>query len=345
MDKKPLVIADPFPQKLERIFSAEAKKRLTQLVDLRENSRGKMSDSGVDSLIGEVFAIIGQTPMPRDRLDKASNLKAIFNVEGNFYQNIDYDACFKRNIYILNCGGAYSSAVAEMALCFALDLGRGVSREDRFFREGRERYVLEGNKDAVQLTGASVGLIGFGLLGKSLRLLLEPFRCHVLAYDPWLPDNYLKEHGCIPATLEKLLSESSFIFVLAGVTSENQGFIGAKEFDLVRPGSIFILISRAAVVDFEEFVRRVSDGQFKGATDVFPEEPVPKNHPIRKVDDMLLSPHRAGGIPQAFYKIGEMILDDLGLIIKGFPPVMMQHAKPETIKKLCSRPVEKHDKH
>ncbi len=343
MGHKPVVISDPYPQQLERIISPEKKAQLLQLVDLKESTQGRMPDREFDSYLGEAIAIIGQTPLPRKRLEMAPHLKVIFNVEGNFYQNIDYDFCFQRNIYILNCGGAYADAVAEMALCFALDVGRGVTREDRLFREGRERYVLEANRDAVQLTGATVGLIGFGLLGKSLKPLLEPFQCRVLVYDPWLPDNYIKEYGCIPVPLHELLSKSTFIFVLAGVTTENQGFIGEQEFNLIQNGSIFILMSRAAVVDFDEFVKRVEAGQIKGATDVFPEEPLPKNHPMRKLDNMLLSPHRAGGIPQAFYKIGEMIIDDLTLIMRGLPPMRMQQARPETIKKLCSRPVEKHE--
>jgi len=344
MEKKELVIADPYPQKLERIFTEENKRRLIGLVDLKESAHDQMSEDELNRYLGDAVAIIGQTSMPREQLDKALRLKAIFNVEGNFYQNIDYETCFKRNIYVLNCGAAYAEAVAEMALCFALDLARGVTREDRRFREGRERYVLEGNKDAIMLSGSTVGMIGFGLLGRSLRRLLEPFHCRILAYDPWLPDNLLRECGCISTTLEELLSTSRFIFVLAGVTSENQGFIGSAEFDLIKPDSNFILVSRAAVVDFDEFVKRVAGGQFNGATDVFPSEPMPKDHRIRKVDNMLLSPHRAGGIPQAFHKIGEMILDDLGLILKGLPPVTMQHARLETVGKLYSRPVEKHEK-
>jgi phosphoglycerate dehydrogenase-like enzyme len=344
MKHKRLVIADPYPQKLERIFSEANKRHLVDLVDLKESTDGKMPDDELYSYLGEAVAIIGQTSMPKERIDKSPNLRAIFNVEGNFYQNIDYQTCFSRNIYVLNCGGAYAKPVAEMALCFAIDLARGVTREDRRFRNGNERYVLEGNKDAVMLSGSTVGLIGFGLLGRSLRQLLDPFRCRVLAYDPWLPDTLLIEHGCIPVTLEELLSASRFIFVLAGVTSENQGFIGSKEFDLIKPGSNFILVSRAAVVDFDEFVERVATGQFNGATDVFPSEPMPKDHPIRQVDNMLLSPHRAGGIPQAFYQIGEMVLDDLKLILDGLSPVRMQQARLETVGRFRSRPVAKHEK-
>jgi len=330
MKSKPLVIADPYPQKLENIFDAEKLAGLKNMVELKTSSATKVTDEELARYLPDALAIIGQTDMPRQRLDKAKKLKAIFNVEGNFYRNIDYDTCFQRNIDVLNCGDAYSEAVAEMALCFALDLARGVSREDRRLREGREHYGCVENQGFL-LFGAHVGIVGFGNLGRKFRALLTPFRCKVRAYDPWLPESILRQHDCVPSSLEEVLAQSRFIFVFAGVTDENRGFLGAREFDLIQPEAVFLLMSRAAVVDFDELVKRVAAGKFKAATDVFPEEPLPPDHPARKVDDMLLSPHRAGGIPQALYTIGEMVLDDLKLIINHLPPVRMQRACAETV--------------
>ena len=111
--KKPVIIADPFPQTLERIFSPEDKKRLDEMAEVISTDSERMSPELFESHLGDASAIIGQTPMPKERLDRAPNLKAIFNVEGNFYQNIDYSECFRRNIRVLNCGLA--RPVAEMA--------------------------------------------------------------------------------------------------------------------------------------------------------------------------------------------------------------------------------------
>lgn len=330
MASKPLVIADPYPQKLETIFNVKTLSKLKELVDLKTGGGIKMTDEELEKYLPDAMAVIGQCPMPRERLQKAKELKAILNVEGNFYQNIDYETCFQRNIYVLNCGDAYSQAVAEMALCFALDLARGVSLEDRRFREGTEGYGRDHNEESLLLFQAKVGLVGFGNLGKAFRKLLTPFRCEVKAFDPWLPDSILIHNDCIPSSLEDILATSQFIFVFAGVTDENKGFLGARELDLIQPGAVFLLMSRAAVVDFDELIRRVAAGKFKAATDVFPEEPLAPDHLIRKVDNMLLSPHRAGAISQALQKIGEMVLDDLELIVKKLPPVRMQHARIET---------------
>jgi len=338
--QKHLIIADPYPQTLEGIFTKTSWERLTRIADVASNDKEHMDADRFDSLLPGAVALIGQTAMPRERLDKAPDLRVIFNVEGNFYQNIDYAECFRRNIRVLNCGAVYARPVAEMALAMAIDLSRGLTWEHMRFREGTERYVREGNEESKLLTGATVGLIGFGLLGRSLRPLLVPFGCTVKVYDPWLPSSVIREYDCMPAGLDELLASCSHIFILAGVTDENKGFLGKREFDLIQPGSKVMLMSRAAVVDFEAFTDAISEGRFKAATDVFPSEPFDGTHRIRHLDNVILSPHHAGGIPQAFSMIGDMIVDDFELIMRNLAPVRMQAAQPEIVSRLASKPVK-----
>jgi phosphoglycerate dehydrogenase-like enzyme len=338
--KKPLIILDPYPQTRMRIFTQETWNRLSEIAEIVSSDSPHMSEEEFESLLPKAVAIIGQAPMPKERLDKAPLLKVIFNVEGNFYQNIDYEECFKRSIRVLNCGKVYARPVAEMALAMALDLSRGITWEHIRFTQNKERYVLEGNSKSKLLTNTTVGIIGFGLLGTSLRPLLAPFNCKVKVYDPWLPSSVIEEHQCESASLDEVLKTSEFIFILAGVTKENQGFLGKREFDLIQDDANVVLVSRAAVVDFEEFTRQLSTGRFKAATDVFPSEPFEKDHPIRTLDNVILSPHRAGGIPQAFYAIGEMVTDDFTSIIHNLTPVRMQPAQPEIVKRLASKPVK-----
>ncbi len=311
---------------------------LKNITDLEYHGDGPVDYSLLDASLEKCVALIGQMDLPEERLRKAPGLKAIFNVEGNFYQNIDYDYCFRNGIHVLNCGGAYSQAVAEMSLGMALDLARGFSREDRRFRAGNETYLGEGCKDSVLLSGADVGFIGFGNLGRSMLSLLAPFHCRTRIYDPWIPDSVIDEQGCEPSTLEEVLSKSRFIFVFAGVTRENQGFLNQEKLDLISENAFFLLMSRAAVVDFDALNALTLSGKFSAASDVFPQEPMPEGHSVRRNDNLLLSPHRAGGIPQAFEMIGRMVLDDLSLILRGLPPVRMQKAQWETVKSFASKP-------
>jgi len=182
-------------------------------------------------------------------------------------------------------------------------------------------------------------VIGFGNLGRSLHRLLSGFAPTIRVHDPWLPDAVLRELGLIPASLAETLSSSSFVFVLATVTDVNQHLIGAAELDLLPLGARLILVSRAAVVDFDALIERVEAGAFLAAVDVWPEEPVPVDHRVRSLEGMLLSPHRAGGIPAAFTTIGAMVCDDLELIARGLPPVRMQLAAPELVGRYRNKPV------
>ena len=333
--RRPLVLLDTAPQPVSRIFSPRTWARLNERFEVRDVG----SDAErLDSSLPEAFAIVGQTDLPEDRLRSAERLRAVMNVEGNFYPNVDYPVAFSRGVRVLSCGPAYAQAVAEYALGLALDLARGISREDRAFRDGRERYLGEGNHDAVLLRGAEVGLIGFGNLGRSLHALLRGFAPRVRVHDPWLPDSSLRLAEVEPAGLDDVLTRSQFLFVLATVTDANQQLLDDDRLAGIRQGARVVLVSRAAMVDYEALVRRVSEGQFLAAVDVWPEEPLALDHPARQVEGFVLSAHRAGGIPAAFLEIGDMVLDDLTLLARGLPPVRMQAAAPELVGRYRNRP-------
>jgi phosphoglycerate dehydrogenase-like enzyme len=338
---KPLILVDPLPRKLDLICDGATRARLEALGELAISEDRPMPDDEVERLLPDATILIGQTAMPRARLDRAVQLKAIFNVETNFLPNIDYHACQERGIWVLSPTAAFATAVAESALAMAIDLARGISAGDRAFRAGRERYGHASNQDSFQFTGAPVGLIGFGDLGRTLRALLVPFRNPVTVYDPWLPDELVAAHACRPAPLDEVLATSKVVFVFASVTTANQGFLGRREFALLQPGSAFLLMSRAAVVDFPELLRQANSGRIKVATDVFPQEPLPDDDPMRSLlgENLLLSAHRTGGMPEALQQIGRMTVADAELILRGLPPQLCRRADPAIAAQLRSMPV------
>jgi phosphoglycerate dehydrogenase-like enzyme len=284
--------------------------------------------------------LIGQSDMPKERLDRARKLRAIINVETNFLLNVDYETCFERGIHVLVPGSAFARPVAEMALGMAIDLCPGVTAADRAMRKGQEKWLLDGAEGCFSLYGARVGLIGFGDLARAFVPLVKPFGCPIHAYDPWISDHFMAGYGVVPASLEEVLRTSQVIVVFAAATSENEGFLGKREFEMIALGSVFLLMSRAAVVDFPEFLRQVESGRFRAATDVFPEEPAPLGHPSRKVDGLLLSPHRAGAMTDALYEIGRQTVADAGLILGGLPPLSCRRAQRETVSRSRSKPIE-----
>jgi phosphoglycerate dehydrogenase-like enzyme len=162
----------------------------------------------------------------------------------------------------------------------------------------------------------------------------------VRVYDPWLPDELVRRCDAEPAPLDEVLAQR-VIFVFASVTADNEGFLGRAELEGIRAGSVFVLMSRAGVVDFDALVELVAARRFKAATDAFPEEPVARDHPMRTVEGMLLSLHRAGGMREAFLEIGRLAVADLELILSGLPPVCCKRPERETVARLRSRPVER----
>ncbi len=340
MSDKPVVLLRPAPQITSRIFTDDALRRLNERYTVVDGEADP-SEELIESCLPEVMAIVGQPDLPRERIERAPKLRGILNVEGNFFQNVDYDACFERGINVVACMPTYAQAVAEFSLGLAIDLARGISREDRAFREGREGYVFQSTGDSILLRGSEMGILGYGNIGRKLLPLLEPFRPSVVrCYDPWLPDAVIREAGMVPASLEETMSTSTFLFVLATVTDESTHLLNAENMRLIPPGARVVLSSRAAVVDFEAMVSYVDEGRFYAATDVWPDEPAPADHPARRVENMVLQAHRAGGIPQAFDDIGEMVLDDLALIEQGLPPVRNQMALRELVTRYRSKPVE-----
>ena len=101
-----------------------------------------------------------------------------------------------------------------------------------------------------------------------------------------------------------------------------------------------LVMSRAAVVDLDALVERAAAGRLRAAVDVWPREPVPADHPARSVEGLLLSPHRTGGMPEAFQAIGHLVVADLELVLRGLPPVACRRAERETVARLRSRPID-----
>ena len=339
---KPLIVIDPQPRGLDEIFDADLWRRLRDMGELKvHEGEGRMPAEAFEASPPEMALLIGQSDMPKARLDRAPKLSAIINVETNFLQNVDYETCFQRGIHVLAPGSAFARPVAEMTLGLAIDVCRGISGADRAMRRGDEKWLLEGAEGCFSLYDARIGLIGFGDLGRAFVPLIRPFGCRVKAYDPWVSAHFMHGYGVEAASLDEVLASSQVIVVFAAVTSENQGFLGRREFDLITPGSVVLLMSRAGVVDFPEFLRAVESGRFRAATDVFPIEPAPPDDPARKVEGLVLSPHRAGAMTDSLLEIGRQTVADAELILRGLPPLSCRRAQRETVARSRSKPIER----
>lgn len=336
---RPVVISAPHPRSLELIFTPEARARLEadyRIVPVEPEGLAALDDD----VLSAVRYIIGQPPISPALLDQLTALRCVFNVESNLVDNMPYETLFARGIHVVTTGAVFAAPVAEMGIGMALALSRGILAGDADFRARRELWGRHGNQSARMLVGAEVGIIGFGDLGRQLNRLLAGFRTRTRVYDPWLPDAILHDHQVQPASLDTVLSQSDFVFVMAAVTTENRNFLGSEDFARMRRGSAFILLSRADVVDFDALMNAVRSGHIRAASDVYPQEPLPANHPVRDLEGFLLSAHRAGGLPSALMQMGDMVLDDMALIDRGLPPLRCKRAERETAMRMRSKGVQ-----
>ena len=339
-EAKPLVISAPDPRTLDLIFTPAALKRLRANYRIVETDPGGIASLPADQLATARY-IVGQPPLARETLDRMKALRCIFNVETNLLNNMPYEVLFERGIQVVTTGAVFAEPVAELGLAMALNLARNIVDADLAFRNGAELWGGDGNQTARLISGAEIGIVGFGDLGRALNRLLGGFRATIRVYDPWLPRSILADNGVEPATLDTVLANSDYVFVVASVTSENQGFLGAEAFAKMRKGAAFILLSRAGVVDFPALMAAVERGHIVAASDVFPEEPLAQDHPVRKLAGFLRSAHRAGALDVAFKRMGDMVLEDMDLIDRGLPPLRGKRAERETVSRMRSKPVDR----
>jgi len=337
---RPLILLDPHPRSIDLIFDAPTRRRLEALGEVVWHDGSPADDAHIDRYLPETVALIGQSALPKERLNRAPKLKVVFNVESNFLPNIDYLECHHRGIAVLSTAPVFAKPVAEMALGMALVSSRRIHEADAAIRSGTETLYGEGdNLDSFLLSGKTVSFVGFGNLGRALLPLIKAFGGDVLVHDPWIHPSILREAGVIPASLDVCFQRSSVVFLLAATTTENAGKIDRTYFNQMPERSIVVLVSRAGIVNFDDLLDAAESGRIRVAIDVWPEEPIAAGHRARSTPNTLLQAHRAGNIPEIWPWMGQMVVDDLEQVLKGLPPQRCQRAQWETVARIRSKPV------
>lgn len=319
------VLLDPHFRCLDEVFAPADLARLHAMAEIVWGEDSPAPAALVEASAPEIAAVVA-ADWRYGPVQQFPKLQAILEVSGRFPDPalLDYAACRDRGVQVLSCAPAFGPAVAEMALAMTLALSRTLSAGDALFRAGREKWYLSGNEETFLLFDQPVGFVGFGGLARALRPLLAPFRCPIRVYDPGMTEAYLRAQGVIPSDLETLLKTSRVIYVLAAPTPENRALLDRSRLRLIASNALLILVSRAHLVDFDALTELVCAGCFRAGIDVFPEEPLAPDHPIRSAPGALLSAHRAGGDAQGFQSIGRIVADDLEAILHGLPPREMQ---------------------
>jgi phosphoglycerate dehydrogenase-like enzyme len=336
----PVILLDPHPRRVDAIFDPATRKRLESLGRVIWHDGSPAPAEHIDRYLPAAVAVIGQTPLDRKRLDRAPLLRAVFNVESNFLPNMDYAECQRRGIPVLSTAPVFARPVAELALGMAISLARRMHEADAAIRAGRETLYGEGdNHDSILLHDRTLAIVGCGNVGRALLTLLRPFSRKLLVCDPWIDPGVLRGMDVTPATLEECFQKGAVVFLMAAVTTENAGKIGRAHFELMQGGGIVILASRAGIVNFDELLDAAATGRIRAGIDVWPDEPIPRDHRARTTPNTLLQAHRAGNIPEIWPQMGELVVEDLEHVLRGLPPERCERADPATVSRLRSKPI------
>ena len=326
---KPLLILDQHFRTVDELFHPADFARLQSTFHVEGGADHPMDTDKIADLLPDAEILIASRPaLSANDVANAPNLKAVIEVSGAFHGELDYAACFERGIEVLSCSPGFRQSVAEMGLAMILSGARGLIAEHEAFRVGREAWLDDRSATDFTLYRQQVGLVGYGNIARELHRLLAPFASDVSFFDPWV-DETSDAHKC--ETLEVLFAENRVVVVTATPTAENRHAIDANLINRLHPGALLVLLGRAHVMDFEAALAAANSGHIIFATDVFPSEPVPMDHAMRKYKNVIFSPHRAAAVPGGRRLIGELILHDVEAILGGSSVRRLQRANPATV--------------
>jgi len=280
----------------------------------------KIRDTGTDVLIIEADLV-------HEEIFEACPLKIIGCCRGDPL-NVSREAASERGIPIFYAPGRNADAVADITLGFMLCLARNIVVTNSRLRDGNLR--IESTKDIMkvfneyggfELGSATIGLVGFGAVGRKVAERLKPFRARILVHDPFVADDALEAAGVEPASLSQLLENADMVSLHCPETDETQGMIGEKELALMKPSAYFINTARSFLTDEKALLRFLQEKRIQGAAlDVFDEEPLQGDNPFLALDHVICTPHLGGATRDVVRHQSEMIAGDIVRYLRNEPP-------------------------
>ena len=287
---------------------------------LRSNSRIEvavakgLSEAQLIDLIADYEAIIvrSKTSVTTSVIEAARRLKVIGRA-GNGLDNIDVATATQRGIAVLNAPDVSSNSTAEFALAQLLSLSRNLPQAHASMRAGEwqpARFM------GTQVMSKSVGVIGFGAVGRKFARLCLALKMEVLVHDPFL--NFENEEAGIEAvTLEELLSRADYVSLHCPLTERTRHLIDAVKLAQMKPGARLINCARGELIDETALLEALQSGRLAGAAlDVYASEP-PVNSPLLTLDTVVLTPHLGASTEEAQQMVGLKIANDVAdLLLK-----------------------------
>lgn len=249
--------------------------------------------------------------VPVEVFEAAPKLKYILSARGGL-ENINLDEAKKCGVKVIHCPAHNAIAVAEYTIGLMLAESRNIARAHRGLMSGTWIEQYPDTKAIPELRGSTVGLIGFGTIGRLVAERLKVFGAKIMVCDPFLRNEVIDAEGCIPATKEELLKKSMFVSLHGRIKAGDPPIIGAAELEMMREDAYLINTARAMLVDMDALYDALKAKKIMGAAlDVFPSEPLPEGYKFLELDNVTLTNHRGGDTINSYLKAPELLAEYL----------------------------------
>jgi D-3-phosphoglycerate dehydrogenase len=277
------------------------------------------TDSPLEEIIDRYDAIVirSATRLGREEIERAASLKVIGRA-GVGVDNVDVDAATRRGIVVANAPESTIVSAAEQTIGLLVALARNIPQAHAALKQGRwERSRWSG----IELAGKTLGVIGFGRIGQQVSRRAIGLAMNVVAYDPFVGRERFRELGVEQAeTLEELLGAADVVTLHSPLTDETRRLIDRDAIALMRDGARLVNAARGALVDEAALVAALRSGRLGGAAlDVFAQEPLPADSPLRDAPNLLLTPHLAGSTREAQDRAGVVVAEQVVAALRGAP--------------------------
>jgi len=268
----------------------------------------RLSETELIKIIKDIDGIIcGDDRITERVLEAAPRLKVI-SKWGTGIDSIDSKAASLRGIPVYRTRNAFSEPVADTVLGYMLGFARQLTRMDQDIRGGKWKKPM-----LVSLNEGALGVVGVGDCGKAVVRRAMAFGMRILGNDiVEMPADFLSETGIEMVSLDELLANADFISLNPDLNPTSLHLISKKQLDMMKPGAYLINASRGPVVDEAALIEALRNNRIAGAgLDVFEDEPLPQDSPLRKFDNCLLAPHNANSSPKAWQRVHENTVNNL----------------------------------
>jgi phosphoglycerate dehydrogenase-like enzyme len=320
-EKKRVLITHEKAGRYFDIFQEDIMADLKAYADVIENDLGRpFTIPELIERVKECDAIITSWGTPRIDLSvvkSAPKLKIIAHAAGSV-KNLIAEEVWDAGIVVTNAASVMGVYVGEFALLAALALLRSLPKYTYGAPDGAwDGLPCDGNETLVR---KRVGLIGLGHTARAFVRFLAPFECDLVAYDPYVSPQRAAELGVSLVSLEELLTTSKVVSLHAPITEETKGMLGAREFKMLQDGAVFVNTARGILIDQDALYEELKTGRIKAVLDVTYPEPLPPDHPLRTLPNVVITPHIAGPTVDGRRDMFRCVVDDLKRFWSGETP-------------------------